>query len=173
MTAETVSPPSARAPEKPAHVEGDFAAAIYGSILATSLVVALGHEHLSAVRMLGTLLATMGVFYLAHVWAAVSAERIETASGFSGVSARAHAIAEWPMIEAASAPGAALLLAVLGVYSVDTAVDVATVVGVANLVAWGFAIGHRSHHRRLPAFVSGLINGAFGVAIVVLETSLH
>lgn len=151
----------------------DYTSAIYGSIIVTALVVALGDHATSAASVAGSVLATVGVFYLAHVWAAVTSDRIASRSGFARASAIAHARAEWPMLEAATLPVVALLLAEVGVYSTKTGVTVATVIGVLHLAGWGVAVGRRSHEHWFAAIVSGLVNGAFGLAIVGLEVLIH
>jgi hypothetical protein len=44
---------------------------------------------------------------------------------------------------------------------------------VLQLVAWGFAAGWRRQHRLAPAIVTGVVDCAFGIAIVGLEVAIH
>jgi hypothetical protein len=44
---------------------------------------------------------------------------------------------------------------------------------VAQLVGWGIDVGRRRGRAWPGALLTGLINGAFGLVIVMLEVSLH
>jgi hypothetical protein len=45
--------------------------------------------------------------------------------------------------------------------------------GVAQLVGWGIDVGRRSGQPWPAALLTGLVNGAFGVGVILLETLLH
>ena len=62
--------------------ERKFSAAIYGSILATSLVAALDVTEATAQEMTLTLLSTTIVFAVAHAWSEAVGERIAFGHGF-------------------------------------------------------------------------------------------
>jgi hypothetical protein len=152
--------------------EFDYAAAVYGSVLATALVGAAFEAQLDARTMTLTLLTTTIVFWLAHVWSEVMGVRLA-----GTIPHRSHvrhiAVSEWPVVEAGFVPDALLALAWAGVYSRDTGAKLALIAGVLQLAAWGFAAGWRTQHRLAPAILTGVVDCAFGIAIVALEVAIH
>jgi len=120
---------------------GNFAAAVYGSILAAGVVASLDVGEVSDAGMTIALGGTMLVFWLAHVWSEGIADRMQDPRPYSWGRLRAVAAWHWPMVQAAFGPLAALVLADVGVWSLDTAVTVALIVSVAQLVAWGVRSG--------------------------------
>jgi hypothetical protein len=67
----------------------------------------------------------------------------------------------------------ALLLAVLDVLEDRLAVRIALWVGVAQLVGWGIDVGRQRGRSWPVALLGGLVNGVFGVIIVLLDVLLH
>lgn len=146
-----------------------YAAAIYGSIVATAFVGAEFEAHVDARFLTLSLLATMLVLWLAHLWS-------ESVSG--GVAGnrgelRAIAAAEWPFVEASLLPVAMLALAWAGAWSRQTGVVLALAAGIVQLAGWGLAAGLRSHERLGRAIVRGVVDAALGLAIVWLEIGIH
>jgi hypothetical protein len=153
--------------------EGSYAAAIYGSILATGLVGALREYHATAGAIAVALISTTAVFWLAHVWSAMLGERIETGTGGGWARIRRLAAEEWPMLESGALPFLALVLAETGLYSDKAGVNAAVVLGVAQLVGWGILGARRMTVTWPKALAIGVIEGAFGLAIVGLEIAVH
>ena len=82
-----------------------YAAAVYGSIVAAALIEAFRGEHAHAETIALSVLATMAVFWLAHVWSAIVGERIHRRErGSARTASRQIARAEWPLVEASFAP---------------------------------------------------------------------
>lgn len=147
--------------------------AVYGSILVTALIAALRHEHAPIHALTITLVGTMVVFWLAHVWSSIVAERLRGASRLSVGQVRELATEEWPMLEVAFVPVVALVVGWLGFVSDDRAVNVALGLAVIQLAAWGFAVGRQIYGRALPAILFGIVDGLLGLAIVALEIAVH
>jgi hypothetical protein len=152
--------------------EFDYAAAVYGSVLVTALVVVAHETELDARTMTLTLLTTTVVFWLAHVWSEVMGARL-AGSIPRWRDIRHVAVSEWPVVEAGFVPAALLALAWAGVYSRDTGAVLAIIAAVLQLAAWGFAAGWRTQHRLAPAIVTCAVDCAFGLAIVGLEVAIH
>lgn len=169
---ETVTRSPSETPGPRTSQARDYAAAIYGSIVATAIVGALREADVSAGEMTMTVLGTMIVFWLAHTWAAVSGERIDTRHALSGHRVRALASEEWPMVEAGFGPVLVLVLGWIGVIDEDGATTLALVIGVIQLFSWGFVLGRRIYNRWLGAVLAGLGNGALGLALVALEIAV-
>jgi hypothetical protein len=152
--------------------EFDYAAAVYGSVLVAALVGAAFEAQLDARTMTLTLVTTTLVFWLAHVWSEVMGVRLAgTLPLWSDV--RRVAVSEWPVVEAGFVPDALLGLAWVGVYSRDAGAEVAMIAALLQLAAWGFGAGWRTQHRLAPAIVTGVVDCAFGLAIVGLEVAIH
>jgi hypothetical protein len=146
-----------------------YAAAIYGSILVTTLVSALSEEHAHAGDMAMAVLASVIVFWLAHAWSEVIGERVVEPRPITVGGLVRNAAEDWPMVESAVVPLLALLLAQLGVWSLTVGVDVALAAGVLQLVGWGMLVGLRTFARWPHALLAGLVDGALGLAIVALK----
>jgi hypothetical protein len=146
-----------------------FAAAIYGSIVATAIIGALWGKDVSARDMTIEVGATMIVFWLAHTWAAITGERIHAGHGLGTQKVLALGGAEWPMVESGFGPVIALALAWIGVISASNGAKLAIAIGVLQLVGWGFVLGRRVYGRRLGGLLAGAGNGALGLLLVGLE----
>jgi hypothetical protein len=66
-----------------------------------------------------------------------------------------------------------LLLGALGLLDEELAVQLALWNGVVQLLGWGIDVGRRRGQAWPAALLVGLLNGAFGVAIIILEVLLH
>ena len=130
MEAQSQTPTRTEEPRAPGNVAG----AIYGQILASATVVALSLDQtIDTAQILGSLIGTMLVFWIAHGYAALvseelDGERIRVWHDFRVAMAR-----EWPLAQAAAPAVFSLLLGVVGVLSRDSAVWLAVVLGAANL----------------------------------------
>jgi hypothetical protein len=154
------------------HRELDYAAAVYGSVLVTALVGAAFEAQFDARTMTLTLLTTTLVFWLAHVWSDVMGVRLAgTVPRWNDV--RRIAVSKWPVVEAGLVPDALLTLAWFGVCSRDSGAELAMLAAVLQLAGWGFAAGWRTQRRVAPAIVTGVVDCAFGLAIVGLEVAIH
>ena len=154
------------------HKSGVYSAAIYGSIVSTALIAALWEEHASPQTMTLSLLSTMAVFWLAHVWSALAGERIHRGRGLPEHRVVELAREEWPMVEAVFAPLAALALAWVGVLDRDDGARAAIAIGVVQLFAWGLVVGRRAYDGWWRAIAGGGMNGVLGVALVALELAV-
>jgi hypothetical protein len=152
---------------------GNFAAAVYGSILAAGVVASLDVGDVTDGDMTIALGGTMLVFWLAHVWAEGISDRMHDPRPYTWRRLRAAAAWHWPMLQAAAGPLAALVLADLDVWSRDTAVTVALAVSVAQLVGWGLVVGRRTFDSWPAALLSGAVDGLLGALLIVLKTLVH
>lgn len=66
-----------------------------------------------------------------------------------------------------------MALAILDVLDTAAAIDIAIVIAVVSLFAWGFAAGRRSRKTLGERLLVGALSGAFGVAIAALKFALH
>jgi hypothetical protein len=148
--------------------------AVYGQVLATSLVVALGHDKaLSPLEMLVVLAVTMTVFWLAHVYSEAVAGVLEHGHGSSLAGLRRLAANEWPIAEAAGTSLLALGLGALGVLDREQAIWLAIALGIADLCAWGWRIGRRWHRSWTYSLGLAAASGCIAVPVVALKVLIH
>jgi hypothetical protein len=164
------------APTTPPTIERDpavfYAAAIYGSILAASLIAVFRAEHDSAKTTAFALLGTMAVFWLAHAWSQVLGERIHRGHGLGRHGVFLIARAEWPIVEAAFAPAFVLLLGWAGILSTNAAETLALAACIVQLFAWGFAVGRKAYTVWWAAVAAGVADGLLGLGLVWLEITV-
>jgi hypothetical protein len=117
--------------------------------------------------------ASLAMFWLAHVYAHALAHHLRGARRL-----------DWPAIKAAMAEERALLegpvpmlvlLALGGIGLLDRhlAVTLSLWAGVAQLAAWGVAYARHQGWDWPAAVTVGVVNGIFGLVIVVLEVLIH
>jgi hypothetical protein len=149
------------------------AGAIYGTILVTAVVTALSEdEGASPTEIAVAAILTSLVFWLAHVYSRVLAISVGERA-FTWAVARDTAVEEWPMVQSAGPPVAALLLAPIGVVSDYTAENLAIGAGLAALFFWGLLLGRRRGLAPLGLLLVATVNVAFGGAIVLLKIAVH
>lgn len=147
---------------------------IYGTVLAIALVAAYSaEEELDPLLIAAALLVTLGVFWLAHSQAELLAVRYAVGHALSGKEMREHLRHGWPMVEAGFPPAGALLLGAVGLVSDDTSIDLALAVGVAELAAWGVAVGVRERLGLPRTAAVTAINVTLGLAVVGLKLLIH
>jgi hypothetical protein len=152
------------------HVAG----AIYGTILVTALVAGLSEDpDYDAAEILVSVVSTAIVFWLAHVYARVLGARLDGDRRPARALTRSALVAEWPLMQSAALPCAALLLGVAGAWSRNTAVTVALSLGVASLFTYGVLFARRLHRALAGALLTGAVNALAGGVIVVLKVLIH
>jgi hypothetical protein len=150
---------------------GNPRGAIYGTVVATAIIAATaGHE--SPEGILVATVATLLVFWLAHVYADFLDHRLRQAE-FDLKVVPAIMAKELSMLAAPALSILFLLLGALGLLDEGLAVRLALWNGVAQLVGWGIEVGRRRGLSWPTALLAGVVNGVFGVGIVVLEVLLH
>jgi hypothetical protein len=146
---------------------------IYGEIvvLATIVAGAQAYEH-GAGHIAVLVLATTGVFWLAHLYAHALADSIRRGQHLSWHELREMAGRESSIIEAAALPVLLLGLGSLGVFSVPVAVWLAFLAGLFVLVAEGFAFARTEKLAALGT--AGIIaaNLLMGLLLVALKLAV-
>jgi hypothetical protein len=145
----------------------DTAGAIYGTIVAMAVIAGTaadpGHG-----KALWLTLATLAVFWLAHVYAQTLSHHLKGAKRLEWPAVKAAMVEEQPLLE-----GPIPMLVVLHVFEGRTAVRLALWIGVAELVIWGILYARRQRWGWLSAATAGAVNGLLGLAIVLLEVVVH
>lgn len=150
----------------------DYAGAVYGSMLAASVVATAGAVgDYPRVQLAVLLIVTGIVFWAAHVYSRVAGER-RFGAGLSWREVHRIARHERPIVEAAVPPAVAVLISpALGLDLAGTA-WLALSVAVAQQVGWAFVGAVRAGATRRQAAIEGLANLVLGLIIVAAKAAL-
>jgi len=155
------------------HQAHAIAGAIYGTILATTVVASLGHDPDKLAHSLAIVLFTSAVFWAAHVYSLTVAGRMVAGRKLTRAETKSIAVNEWPMLQSSLPVAAPLLLGVLGIISRDAAATIALLVGIGALFFYGVLLGLREGRGRINLIVNALVVGSFGVLILLLKIVVH
>jgi hypothetical protein len=150
----------------------DTAGAIYGTLISMAVIAGTAADpgHGSA---LGLTVATLFVFWLAHVYAQTLSHHLKGAKRLEWPAVKAAMVEERPLLEGPLPLLVVLALGALHVLEGRTPVRLALWIGVIELVTWGILYARRQQWGWPSAIVAGVVNGLFGLAIVVLEVVVH
>jgi hypothetical protein len=150
----------------------NLAATLYGTVLATSVIATLPGAEGPAI-VIAALLVTAIVFALAHAWAHVLARSAKNRVPVTRAAVAAGVKHEWPMVEAALPASAVVALALVDVYTIGTALWIATGVNVALLFVWGAVVRRIAGGTPWIALRAGLVAGSLGLALAALKWLIH
>ncbi|MEU4293572.1 hypothetical protein AB0E63_35570 [Kribbella sp. NPDC026596] len=162
---------SARADQE--RLPSDYAGAIYGSLLAASVVAGTGpgEEPPHPAELIVLLLATGLVFWLSHVYAHLvgepSAGALRSAKQF-----RVAARRDWPIVQAAVPPAVAVGVGVLLGMSDAGAAWLALAVAVGSQLGWAMYVAIRAGATGGRLVATAVINLFLGLVIVGLKAAL-
>jgi hypothetical protein len=150
-----------------------YGPAVYGSVLATSLLGSMFEEQASARVMTLTLVSSILIFWIAHAWSEIVGARLADDPELGWSSIIEIALSEWPLVESGLLPSALLALAWAGLYSRQTGAVLALAASVLQLVGWGVLAGFRTRRRWWTAWLIGAFDGLLGLTIVAIEIAIH
>jgi len=143
------------------------ASAAYGALLVTALIAVQWHPAAAPEYIAFTVVVSVLVFWLTHVWAQVAERRM------TGPVSRADVVRvasrEAGMVAAAVPPILALGLGRLGAVSVDQAISLALVVCIVQLLLLGLAIGRALGRGWLAALGVAAVECGLGGLLVGLK----
>ncbi|EST36625.1 hypothetical protein M878_01685 [Streptomyces roseochromogenus subsp. oscitans DS 12.976] len=158
-------------PDQP---QTDYAGAIYGSLLAASVIAGAAGVYASFPRLglVVLLLATGIVFWAAHVYVHLAGERVR-GQPMTWAQVRRVAGHEWPMVQAAVPPAVAVAISPLLDLGLPETAWFALGVALAEQVAWATVAAARAGASRRVMALSGLLNLLLGLVIVAAKTAVH
>ena len=148
----------------------DYATAIYGSLLVTSLVAVQWRADPSVEAIGLSLFVSVFVFWLAHAWSRIINQRVR--GPITVRHATAIAIAEGPLLVAAIPPALVLGLSRLPGASTDVVMAAALIVCIAQLFIWGIVVGRAAHTSWWLAIRVAIVDSLLGVVIVGLKVAV-
>ena len=144
-------------------------ATVYGTVLALAAIAAGAAEHKSPRVLVVVVAVTASVIWIAHVYAHGLGESIERGHRLSLSELSAVASRELPILLAAAAPTATLLLGAVGVVREETAIWAAFSVGLAALAIQGGRYAKVEQLGPLPTAAVVCANLALGGIVVALK----
>ncbi|WP_371477535.1 hypothetical protein [Kitasatospora sp. NBC_00315] len=153
--------PDGRAPSRT-----DYAGAVYGSLLAASVLAAASTVgEFPRLETVVLLLVTGLVFWATHVYARVAGERT-VGQSLTWPEVRRVGRGEWSIVEAAVLPAAAVAVSPLLGLSLTGTAWFALAVAVAQQVSWAYIGALHARASRRQAGVEALVNLVLGLVIV-------
>ncbi|MEV5439150.1 hypothetical protein AB0K80_24530 [Streptomyces sp. NPDC052682] len=157
----------------PGPADPSFAGAVYGSLLAASVVAGTSAAGPYArVELVLLLLCTGLVFWAAHTYSALVGELLPhrplTWSGIARVC-----VHEWPIAQAAVAPALAVAVSPLFGLGLDGAAWLGLGVAVVQQVFWASAAVLRAGASRRAVVSAGSVNLALGLLIVAAKVAIQ
>lgn len=151
----------------------DYAGAVYGSMLAASVVATAGAAGgFPRARLVLMLIVTGLVFWAAHVYARWAGERRLAGSGRSWQEMRRVATHEWSIVEAAFLPAAAVAVSPLLGLDITGAAWLALAVAVAQQVGWACLGAVRASVPALQVAAEGVVNLALGLILMAAKAAV-
>jgi len=144
----------------------DYTSAIYGSVLAASVIVGAGTSR-SPWALAVILLVSSAIFWVAHVYA----ETVGSVHGGWGMAAIRRGLRhEWPMVFAAVPPAVAAIVAGWLFRARDGPVAWAALITAAvELQVWGMAAARAANLHGRALRRTAMLNLALGLVVVVLK----
>ncbi|MEU1179158.1 hypothetical protein ABZ464_16185 [Streptomyces sp. NPDC005820] len=161
---------TARDPTSERRARSDYTGGVYGSMLAASVVVGAGAlGDFPRLELVGLLLLTGVVFWLAHVHAQMFGARLAQRRQDRGAVLRQVCREEWPIVEAAVPPAVAVAVSpVLGL-DLAGALWLALSVAVAGQVGWSAAAARRAGAGWRLVAVTASVNLLLGLLIIAFK----
>ena len=157
-----------------ARTTGSVVEAIYGLILATSVIaVSREYDSSNAARVGVAVLITGIVFWLAHVYARVLAGSVTHQRRPSRSEVREALRHDWPLVEVTVPLVVILALGVIDVVPDKTAILAATLAALVELAAAGTYAARVSGAGLGGTMVSAVIAVTLGLAVVLLKALVH
>ncbi|MEU9012414.1 hypothetical protein AB0D12_22145 [Streptomyces sp. NPDC048479] len=150
----------------------DYTGAVYGSLLAASVVVGAGTlGSFPRLELVLLLLCTAVVFWAAHVFSRLFGARMVHHLSWQDV--RRTCAEERPIVEAAVPPAGAVAISPFLGLGVQGTAWLALGVALAGQVGWATVAASRAGASRRLMLLAGAINLLLGLVIVVLKVVLQ
>jgi hypothetical protein len=146
---------------------------IFGTVLTGSIVAAEGAAGAAETPIVGAVVVSLVVFWLAHVYATLMSRHVETRRSITMGDARVAAREMLPILEAGLIPVLALIVVRAAGASVQTAVVAALACSIVELLVIGLVLARHSGFRGWQLLFYGVACGLLGVGLILLETLLR
>jgi hypothetical protein len=145
--------------------------AVYGLILFSALIGAVDDDDSEALEVLGVSVASLVIFWAAHVFAGtIAGHGADRRLGEALRRAIGHSAG---MLYAAILPSLVLLLGVFHVLSADDSVSLALLVATVILGVLGYSAFAQRRAHVLIRILGGIGTALFGLLMIVLNIVVH
>jgi len=151
----------------------NIAASVYGLILMLALLVVNAATAKNLTQVAVTLLVTGFVFWVAHVYANILEAHTRVRRRLTRAEVRAELDEEWPLVGVGIPPVLVILVADLLHADRATAIWLAMILCLVELVVIGVVMARRSGYGWRATTVIALLNLGFGLLIVALKVFVH
>ncbi|MFD8075682.1 hypothetical protein OG937_41330 [Streptomyces sp. NBC_00510] len=159
--------------EAPGTGRANYTGAVYGSLLAASVVAGAGsagpYPRLELVLLL---ICTGLVFWAAHVYAGFVGDRLR-GGRITWHEIRQVCVREWPIVQAALLPATAVAVSPLLGLGLEGAAWLALTIAVVQQVVWASAAVIRVGASRWAVVSVGIVNLVLGLVIVAAKVALQ
>ena len=145
----------------------DYAPAVYGSLLVTTLLAIQWRGDPNPELIGLSLLISVVAFWLTDAWSEIVAHRVQ--GPIDAPTAVGIARSQATMLTSVIVPGIILATPRLLGVSVEVAVGAALLVSLVQLFLWGLAVGLAAHGSRGLALVVALVDLGIGLGVVILK----
>ena len=147
---------------------------VYGLILVSGMIVVSGTVAGTSLNALVTVLVTVVVFYLAHVYAGTLG-RLAASEGSAGLGASITAAARHSrgMLAASIVPVVILVLGTTDLIDDTVAIWSALIANTVLLGVLGWIVVARWSTHWMPRLLSALITAGFGLVLIALKAFIH
>ena len=154
------------------HERLDATGAVYGSLLAASVVVGQAplQESVPPVELAVILLATGAVFWLVHVYSRTLGHYV--IDGRFHRHRLAHVMREESPIILAAIPPAVAALVVGAISNASSAAWWAFFVAIAGQVVWAIVAAREAGQPRIGIFLAAAVNLGLGLVLVALKVAI-
>lgn len=145
--------------------------AVYGLILYSALIAGVSDENETALEVLLISVASLLIFWAAHVFAGtVAGHNADNSLGMSLRHAFAHSSG---MLYAAILPSLALILGIAHLISTDNSVDLALLIATVVLGVLGYYAFSQRRRHVVIRILGGIGTAFFGLLMIVLNLIVH
>jgi hypothetical protein len=145
---------------------------VYGTVLALAALTAGAAEDLGAAKLAVVVSATAFVIWIAHVYSHGLGESIERGQRLTRDELSSIAVREMPILAAAAAPTAILVLGAVGLVKESTDIWLAFGVGLAALAAQGIRYARVEKLGSFGTAKAVALNLALGGIVVGLKVAV-
>ncbi|MFJ4950411.1 hypothetical protein [Streptomyces sp. NPDC088760] len=162
---------AAAGPQADAAEGREYTGAVYGSLLAASVVVGAGSlGSAPRLELVLLLLCTGAVSWASRVYGRLFKQRI-TGGSLGGKEVRGACTDEWPVIMAAVPPAVAVAVTPLLGIGPKGAVWLALGVALAGHVGWSTVAARSAGATGRAVLIAGAVNLALGLVVVVFKVA--
>jgi hypothetical protein len=153
--------------------ERSIGGTVYGTILALATITAGAAAGQHPKQLLFLVATTSGAIWIAHVYSHALGESIERAHRLDRAELASIAAKELPILLAAAAPTATLVLGAVGLVEESTDIAIAFGVGLAALALQGLRYARVERLGRLGMAAIVAANLALGLLVVALKVVVN